>query len=246
MNHAFRAASLARDQRHDEALVADGDEFLLQHAFVAMRFQEAFERFLNRLSSAAPCRGASGGARRWHCRRRCHQAESCHPALRSSVRNSPMACARRPRRGKRSATAVSSDFASAARSSRANTSKISLRLETGAFDPQLLNSRLGSPADRRNRCGSRHRARRFAGARRSASIRWLRPPPPSLRFEPTRDRMRLRPSANFAAAHCSKHSGLVRPAGIRIPVPRRWISLKSTCIVDGRGTPSQLPPACPR
>ncbi len=34
---------------HHEALVANGDEFLLQHAFLAMRAEEALERILNGL-----------------------------------------------------------------------------------------------------------------------------------------------------------------------------------------------------
>ena len=60
----------------------------------------------------------------------------------SSARKSPMVCARRPRRGKRSAAAVSSDLASAARSSSAKISKISRGSRLAPFDAQLVHGRL--------------------------------------------------------------------------------------------------------
>jgi hypothetical protein len=47
VNDAFELAALAGDDRHDEALVAYGDELLLQDAFLAVGFEEAFERSLN-------------------------------------------------------------------------------------------------------------------------------------------------------------------------------------------------------
>ena len=49
MDHALQLAPLAGDDRHHEALVTDGDELLLEDAFLAMRAQEAFEGFLNGL-----------------------------------------------------------------------------------------------------------------------------------------------------------------------------------------------------
>ena len=52
-----------------------------------------------------------------------------------------MVCARRPRRGKRSAAAVSSDLASAARSSSEEEIEDFLGLEAGAFDAQLVDGR---------------------------------------------------------------------------------------------------------
>ena len=42
-------AALPGDHRHHEALVADGDELLLQDALFAVGAQEALERFLDRL-----------------------------------------------------------------------------------------------------------------------------------------------------------------------------------------------------
>ncbi len=48
MDHAVEFAALPGDDGHHEPLVADGDEFFLQDAFVAMRPEETFERFLNR------------------------------------------------------------------------------------------------------------------------------------------------------------------------------------------------------
>ena len=47
VDHAVQLAPLPGDHRHHEALVADGDEFLLQHAFFAVRAQKALERFLD-------------------------------------------------------------------------------------------------------------------------------------------------------------------------------------------------------
>ncbi len=49
VDHAVELAALPGDHRHHEALVADGDELLLQHALFAVRFEEALERFLDRL-----------------------------------------------------------------------------------------------------------------------------------------------------------------------------------------------------
>ena len=49
VDHAVQLAALPGDDRHHEALVADGDELLLQDAFFAVRFQEALERFLDGL-----------------------------------------------------------------------------------------------------------------------------------------------------------------------------------------------------
>ncbi len=49
MNYPIQLAPLPGDDRHHEALVADGDELLLEDAFLAMRAQEAFEGFLNGL-----------------------------------------------------------------------------------------------------------------------------------------------------------------------------------------------------
>ncbi len=49
VDHAIQLAALPGDHRHHEALVADGDELLLQHAFFAVRAQEALERILNGL-----------------------------------------------------------------------------------------------------------------------------------------------------------------------------------------------------
>ena len=49
MDDAIQLAALAGDHRHHEALVADGDELLLQHAFFAVRAQKALQRFLDGL-----------------------------------------------------------------------------------------------------------------------------------------------------------------------------------------------------
>ena len=48
MNHAIDLAALSGNHRNHEALVADGDELLLQHAFLAVGAQEALQRFVNR------------------------------------------------------------------------------------------------------------------------------------------------------------------------------------------------------
>ncbi len=47
VNDAIQLAALPGDYRDHEALVANGDELLLEHAFLAMRAEEAFERILN-------------------------------------------------------------------------------------------------------------------------------------------------------------------------------------------------------
>src|ERR1035437_737807 len=49
MNHAIDLAALSGDHRDDEALVADGDALLLQHAFLAVSAQEALERLVDGL-----------------------------------------------------------------------------------------------------------------------------------------------------------------------------------------------------
>ena len=49
VNHAIQLAPLAGDYRHHETLVANGDEFLLQQPFFAVRLEKAFERLLDRL-----------------------------------------------------------------------------------------------------------------------------------------------------------------------------------------------------
>ena len=49
VNDAIELAALSGDDRDHEALVADGDELFLEHAFLAVRAQEALERVLNRL-----------------------------------------------------------------------------------------------------------------------------------------------------------------------------------------------------
>ena len=47
VDHAGQLAALAGNHRHHKALVADGDVFFLQNAFVAVGAQKALERFLN-------------------------------------------------------------------------------------------------------------------------------------------------------------------------------------------------------
>src|SRR5664279_2603397 len=49
MNHAIDLAALSGDHRDDEALIADGDEFLLQDAFLAVGAQETLERLVDGL-----------------------------------------------------------------------------------------------------------------------------------------------------------------------------------------------------
>ena len=49
VDHPVQFAPLPGDHRHHETLIADGDELFLEDAFLAVRLQEAFERFLNRL-----------------------------------------------------------------------------------------------------------------------------------------------------------------------------------------------------
>ncbi len=49
VNHAGQFAALPGDHRHHVTLVANGDVLFLQHAFVAIGAEEAFERFLNAL-----------------------------------------------------------------------------------------------------------------------------------------------------------------------------------------------------
>ena len=47
VDDAIELAALPGDHGHHEALVADGHEFFLEHAFLAVRAQEPFERFLD-------------------------------------------------------------------------------------------------------------------------------------------------------------------------------------------------------
>ncbi len=47
VDDAVELAPLPGDHRHHEALVADGDEFFLEHAFLAVRAKKPLERFLN-------------------------------------------------------------------------------------------------------------------------------------------------------------------------------------------------------
>ena len=47
VDDAIELAALAGDDGHDEALVADGDEFLLQNALIAVGTEKALERLLN-------------------------------------------------------------------------------------------------------------------------------------------------------------------------------------------------------
>src|ERR1035441_9453613 len=47
VNHAIDLAALSGDHRDHEAIVADGDELLLQHALLAVRAQEALQRLVD-------------------------------------------------------------------------------------------------------------------------------------------------------------------------------------------------------
>ena len=47
VDHAIDLAALSGNHRDDEALIADGDELLLQHAFLAVGAEEALERFVD-------------------------------------------------------------------------------------------------------------------------------------------------------------------------------------------------------
>src|SRR5437660_70262 len=48
MDDAADFLALSRDHRHHEALVADGDDLLLQHTFFLVRAQKSFQRIVNR------------------------------------------------------------------------------------------------------------------------------------------------------------------------------------------------------
>ena len=174
------------------------------------------------VSSAARCRGAGGRAPRWRGRRRCHRAESCLPDLFSSARKSPIACARRPSSGKRSAAAVSTLLASAARSSSAKTSEISPRLQAGAFDAQFVyggvhvgqaakSTRMAAPrvagaAPTQPQIVSRFAGLRKVHAAQSCSVG-----------------MRLH-FASSRRPRGSRHIGPALRAAIRIPELQRWFS----------------------
>ena len=101
VDHAIDLAALSGDHRNHEALVADGDELLLQDALLAVGAQEALERFLNGLLLALDIAAQAMRARRWRDRPRCHRAGSCRRVRCSSARKSPMVSARRPSSGKR-------------------------------------------------------------------------------------------------------------------------------------------------
>ena len=148
VDHAVQFAALPGDHRHHEALVADGDELLLQDALFAMGAQKALERFLNGASSGARCRGAGAPSATLAWSATLPSGRILPSRSFSSARKSPMVCARRPSRGKRSAAAVSTHLASAARSSRAKTSKDLLRLQAGAFDAQLVDEGFDVRQDR--------------------------------------------------------------------------------------------------
>ena len=90
VDHAVELAPLSGDDRDDEALVADGDELLLEDAFLAVGAQEALERFLNGLllplDVAAQAVERDAGVVGDACRR----AGSCRRGRCSSARKSPM------------------------------------------------------------------------------------------------------------------------------------------------------------
>ena len=126
VDHAIDLAALSGDHRDHEALVADGDELLLQHAFLAVGAQEALQRFLDRLllplDIAAQARQRDAGVVG-------HAAVGQDLAVEFAQQGAELADGRRrgvPSSGKRSAAAARCDLASAATSSRVNSSKISL------------------------------------------------------------------------------------------------------------------------
>ena len=175
VDHAIQLAALPGDERHHEALIADGDELLLQHAFFAVRFEEALERFLDALSSAARCRGAGGRAPRWRGRRRCHRAGSCHRDRSAARGNRRWFAPVRPSRGNRSASrGQHAILASAARSSRANTSKISLGSRLAPSMRSLWTAAFGVGQAAEIDPDGRAARRRLRTRGQRADIRWLR------------------------------------------------------------------------
>ncbi len=174
VDHAIELAALPGDHRHHEALVADGDELFLQHAFFAVRFAGSARAIPEWTSSAARCRGAGGRARRWRGRRRCHRAGSCHPVPAAARGNRRWSAARRARRGKRSAAAVRSDLGVGRAIEQREQVEDFLAAPGSRLRCAACERRLRCRAGRRNRCGWRRRARRAAGARPCADIRWPR------------------------------------------------------------------------
>src|ERR1019366_4369448 len=131
----------------------------------------------------------------------------------SRVRKSPMVCARRPRRGKRSAAAVSSDLASAARSSRRKRSKISLgsRLAPSMRSLWTAGSTSGRP-EKSMRIAAPGRPLGPAGCGRVAARRYSTASPASARSS-----ARRAPSACGATFSSSR-----RPSGLKMYRPNNW------------------------
>ena len=77
MDDAVELAPLSRDHGDDEALVADGDELLLQNAFFAVRAEKALERILDGLLLPLDIAAQAVRGRRWRGRPRCRRAGSC-------------------------------------------------------------------------------------------------------------------------------------------------------------------------
>src|SRR5579871_2092396 len=127
----------------------------------------------------------------------------------SSARKSPIFCALRPRRVKRSEAAVSTDLASAARSSSNKTSKISFgsRLAPSIRNLCTAASRSGSPLK-----STRIAAPRAAGCGRAASLRYSTASPVSARS-----------SRKRAMSPCGwTFSNSRRPRGLDTKRPTNW------------------------
>ena len=167
----------------------------------------------------------------------------------SSARKSPMVCARRPRRGKRSAAAVSSDLASAARSSSAKRSKISLgsRLAPSMRSLWTAGFEIGQAAEKSMRMA----APRAAGCGRAARRRYSMASPASARssVQPRAVGVRLDFFQLAAAQRAGDIAAQQLPQGFEFENFGAGFQAGpplSTYIFGGCGKPFQSRPGCLR
>ncbi len=138
VNDAIQLAALPGDDGNDEALVADGDEFLLQHAIFAVGASGSVPANSGWISSGARCRGAGGRGRRWRYRRRCHRGGFCHRARAAARGIRRSSAARRARMGKRSAAAARIALRVGRDIEQAEQVEDFLGLQSRAFDVQFV------------------------------------------------------------------------------------------------------------
>ena len=146
VHHAFQLLVLTGDHRDDEAIAANGDELFLQNAFFLMSFEKPFEGILDVLFLAFD---VTADAMQHHA-----------GGVRDAAVRIDLAFQGAPRRGKRSATALRTERASAERSRNAKTSNISL----GSRDAPSMRSLLTEPAS----SGMPLKSRRIAAPRCAA------------------------------------------------------------------------------